>query len=154
MSSVLEKLNVLLVCTGNTCRSQMAEALLRHKAGGLIEAYSAGSDPGGCVNPFAITVMNELGISMNGHYPKDLSEFESRGVVDIAIFVCSNAAQACPHFSGARERLHWPFEDPAEFVGATDEETLAKYREVRDLIAVRLDEWLADPNGPLEKYRK
>ncbi len=152
MSSVLEKLNVLFICTGNTCRSQIAEALLRAKAGEFIEAYSAGSDPEESVNPFAIAVMNELGISMNGHYPKDISEFYGNMTLHYVITVCDSAAEKCTEFwQKALNRLHWHIEDPADFLGASDEEAIAKYREVRDLIAARIDEWLL---GSIRSLRK
>ena len=139
-----DKLSVLFVCTGNTCRSQMAEALLRRLAGDGYNALSAGTSPGLRVHPYAVSVLAELVICVEDQHPKSLDEFDDRNDIDYAIFVCSGAAEACPNYSGARERLYWPFEDPSEFVGASDEETLAKYREVRDLISARIAEWLAN----------
>jgi arsenate reductase len=154
MPGELEKLNVLFVCTGNTCRSQMAEGLLRKRAGEYLNAFSAGSDAGERVNPYAIKVMDEIGINLDGHYPKDIDVFLGKTTLHYVIIVCDSAARKCPRiWPGALNRIAWPFKDPSEFVGATEEETLAKYREVRDLIAARIDEWLADANGPLERFK-
>jgi arsenate reductase len=141
------KLKVLFVCTGNSARSQMAEAFLRGLGGEGYEVYSAGLEPNKGVNPFAIRVMEELGYDMSAHRAKHLSEYVDKVEFDYLITVCGNAEKRCPHFPGQGVRVHWGFEDPAVFVG-TDEERLAKFREVRDLIQEHIRAWL--DRGPDE----
>jgi arsenate reductase len=121
---------VLILCTGNSCRSHMAEGFLRAAAGDLVNVQSAGSKPAGHVHPLAIKVMLESGINIAGHRSKHLSEFLDQKVHTV-ITVCGNADAACPIFPGQLNRYHWPFEDPAHAVG-TDEEILACFRRVRD----------------------
>jgi arsenate reductase len=128
----LEKRRVLILCTGNSCRSQMAEAFLRTAAGDLLEVHSAGSRPAGHVHPKAIRVMREIGIDISGHRSKPLSEFLHTPVHTV-ITVCSQADQDCPIFPGQVHRHRWPFDDPAKAAG-TDEEVLAVFRRVRDEI--------------------
>lgn len=123
---------VLILCTGNSCRSHLAEGLLRQVAGDLFDVYSAGSKPAGYVHPKAIAVMQELGIDISGHTSKHLSEFLDRKI-DTVITVCGNADQACPMFPGQVNRYHWGFDDPAHATG-TEEEILAVFRRVRDQI--------------------
>jgi len=104
------KKKVLVLCTGNSARSQMAEGLLRHEGGDRFEVYSAGTKPGR-VRPEAIAVMDEIGIDISGHRSKSVDEFV--GVdLDFVITVCNNAYESCPIFPGQTRRLHWPFEDP------------------------------------------
>ena len=128
------KASILILCTGNSCRSHLAEGLLRADAGDLFEIHSAGSKPAGYVHPKAIRVMSELGIDISGHTSKHLSEFLDRKI-DIVITVCGNADQACPMFPGQVSRHHYGFDDPALAQG-TEEEILAVFRRTRD--AVRL----------------
>ena len=123
------KERVLILCTGNSARSQMAEGLLRHDAGGQFEVESAGTKPGS-VRPEAIAVMHELGIDISGHRSKHVNELDG-DLFDYVITVCDNAKESCPLFPGAVERLHHGFEDPAA-VNGSDEERLAVFRRVRD----------------------
>ena len=135
-------IRVLFLCTGNSARSIMAEALLRYYAPDRFEVYSAGLDPKG-INPYTIRVMNEIGLDVSGGRSKDVMEFLGKLHVSYVITVCSNAEERCPIFPFTTQRLHWPFEDPAAFVGS-DEEKLAKFREVRNLIDQRLQAWLRE----------
>ncbi len=123
---------VLILCTGNSCRSHLAEGVLRHAAGDLLDILSAGSRPAGYVHPLAIEVMREIGIDLSGHTSKHLQEFTTREI-ETVITVCGNADQACPVFPGQVNRHHWPFDDPAHATG-TDEEKKAVFRRVRDEI--------------------
>jgi arsenate reductase len=123
---------VLILCTGNSCRSHLAEGILREAAGDLLEVASAGSKPAGYVHPLAIRVMQEIGIDISGHRSKHLSEFLDRPVQTV-ITVCGNADQVCPMFPGQVNRYHWGFDDPAHATG-TEEEQLAVFRRVRDEI--------------------
>lgn len=124
---------VLILCTGNSCRSHLAEGLLRQAAGDILEVASAGSKPAGYVHPLALEAMREIGVDLSGHTSKHMNEFLSRQV-ETVITVCGNADQACPLFPGQMNRHHWPFDDPAHAPG-TDAEKLAVFRRVRDQIA-------------------
>ena len=128
--------NVLFICTGNSARSQMAEALLRHLGGAKYKVYSAGTKPKSEVNPFVIEVLKERGVSTDGLYPKLVNEFVKREI-DLVVTVCDNARQTCPHFPGAKRMEHWSLEDPAAFQG-TYEEILLKFRETLDEIERRI----------------
>ena len=123
---------VLILCTGNSCRSHMAEGILRAAAGDLLDVRSAGSKPSGYVHPKAIEVMREIGIDISGHASKHMNEFLNCEV-ETVITVCGNADQACPMFPGQLNRHHWGFDDPAHATG-TDEEILDAFRRVRDQI--------------------
>ncbi|HYL73244.1 MAG TPA: arsenate reductase ArsC [Bryobacteraceae bacterium] len=123
------KKRVLILCTGNSARSQMAEGLLRHDAGNRFEVESAGTKLGQ-VRPEAIAVMRELGIDISGHRSKHVDEF-ARQQFDTVLTVCDNARESCPVFPGAARMLHRNFEDPAAAQGS-DEERLAVFRRVRD----------------------
>lgn len=123
---------VLILCTGNSCRSHLAEGFLRAAAGDLLHVASAGSRPAGYVHPLAIAVMHEVGIDLAGHTSKHLDTFLA-GEVETVITVCGNADQACPVFPGQVNRHHWPFDDPAHATG-TEEEKRAVFRRVRDEI--------------------
>jgi arsenate reductase (thioredoxin) len=123
---------VLILCTGNSCRSHLAEGILRAAAGDLLEVHSAGSKPTGQVHPLAIQVMKEIGINLSDHHSKHLDEFLKRPI-ETVITVCGNADQACPAFPGQSNRHHWGFDDPAHASG-TDPEKLAVFRRVRDEI--------------------
>src|SRR3954469_7601073 len=127
-----EKPTVLILCTGNSCRSHMAEGILRKVAGAVVNVQSAGSKPSGYIHPLAIKVMAEIGIDISQHRSKPLTEFLEQKV-ETGITVCGNADQACPVFPGQVNRHHWPFYDPAHAEG-TEEEKLQVFRQVRDEI--------------------
>lgn len=126
------KPTVLILCTGNSCRSHLAEGILRAAAGDLVDVQSAGSKPAGYVHPLAIQVMKEIGIDIAGHRSKHLEEFTQQPI-ETVITVCGNADQACPAFPGQVNRHHWAFDDPAKAQG-TEEEKVAVFRRVRDEI--------------------
>ncbi len=137
---------VLFLCTANTCRSQMAEALLRHHAADRFEVISAGLEPGPQVHPLALRVLEEKGVSTAGLRPKNLREFLGFVRVRWAIFVCSRAAETCPvAWPDLSERTHWPVDDPAVVAG-TEEERLEAFRRVRDELEARITAWLATLN--------
>jgi arsenate reductase len=123
---------ILILCTGNSCRSHLAEGILREASGGLFRVASAGSKPAGYVHPLAIRAMQEIGIDISGHTSKHMNEFLVQPV-ETVITVCGNADQACPLYPGQVNRYHWPFVDPAHAVG-TEEEKMAVFRQVRDQI--------------------
>ena len=138
-----KKLRILVLCTGNSCRSQMAEGFFRHYGGDGVEVFSAGLEPKG-VNPRAIEVMKEVCIDISHHTSDHLRKYTGQQF-DYVITVCDNAARNCPIFPGAGTRLHWPFADPAEAIG-DDEQVLAVFRSVRDEIGAKIKSWLAE--GP------
>jgi arsenate reductase len=123
---------VLILCTGNSCRSHMAEGILRAAAGDLLDVQSAGSKPAGYVHPLAIKALAEIGIDISAHHSKHMDEFLSQDV-ETVITVCGNADQACPMFPGQLNRHHWGFDDPAHATG-TEDEQMAIFRRVRDEI--------------------
>jgi arsenate reductase len=135
------KKRVLVLCTGNSARSQIAEGLLRHEADKRFEVYSAGTQPTQ-VRSEAVEVMRELGIDISGHRSKPLAEFAGREF-EFVITVCNRAREECPVFSGVPERLHWPFEDPATFV-QDGEERLRAFRSLRDRIHARVMVFLGE----------
>ncbi len=137
----MTKPTVLILCTGNTCRSHLAEGILRHAAGDLFEVQSAGSKPAGYVHHKAIAVMKEIGVDISGHTSKHMNEFLQRKI-DTVITVCGNADQACPMFPGQVNRYHWGFDDPAHATG-TEEEILAVFRRVRDQIKLVFEAYAA-----------
>ena len=126
------KPTILILCTGNSCRSHLAEGILRAAAGDVLDVQSAGSKPAGYVHPLAIRVMSEIGIDISAHRSKHLNEFLDRPV-ETVITVCGNADQVCPTFPGQANRHHWGFVDPAKAEGS-EEEILAVFRQVRDEI--------------------
>jgi arsenate reductase (thioredoxin) len=142
---------ILVLCTGNSCRSHLAEGILRAALGDHYHVASAGSKPAGYVHPLAIKAMAEIGLDISAHTSKHLDEFLSREV-ETVITVCGNADQACPVFPGQLNRHHWGFDDPAHATG-TEEEQMAVFRRVRDEIrrvfeayaAGRLDQAKAAP---------
>jgi len=137
------KMRVLFLCTGNSARSQMAEALLRHYAGDRFEVYSAGLEPKG-INPFTVRVMEEIGIPLTGQYSKDVPEYMGKLHFGYLITVCANAEERCPTtFPGVAQRMHWAFDNPAAVEG-TDEDKLTKFRAVRDQIDRRIRDWLKE----------
>jgi len=139
----MSKIKVLFLCTGNSARSQMAEALLRHFAGDLFEVFSAGLDPQG-IHPLTTQVMEEMGISLADQYSKPVGEYMGKTHFGYLITVCSAAEERCPTtFPDISSRLFWAFDDPAAFEGSEDEK-LQKFREVRDEISRRIQTWLAE----------
>ena len=137
----MNKPKVLFLCTGNSARSQMAEAFLHRYGGERFEAFSAGLEPS-VINPLMVQVMEEIGVDMSGHYAKGLTQYLGKVHFSYLITVCSRAEEKCPVFPGMGARLHWPFDDPAVFQGAP-EEKLAKFRQVRDQIENTIRNWLA-----------
>lgn len=133
--------SVLILCTGNSCRSQMAEGILRHAAGDLMEVHSAGSNPAGMVHPKAIAVLREIGIDISAHTSKHLDAFLHGGITTV-ITVCGNADRACPMFPGRVKRYHWGFDDPAHATGS-EEEILEAFRRVRDQIRLVFEAYAA-----------
>ena len=144
----MEKPRLIFLCTGNSARSQMAEAFMRKYASDHYEVYSAGLEPKP-INPLTVQVMQEIGMYISAQRSKSLNEYLGRLLFEYLITVCDDAEQNCPTIMvGVRNRLHWSFEDPARFVG-TDEQKLAKFRHVRDLIDVRIKGWLAGQKIPV-----
>jgi arsenate reductase (thioredoxin) len=127
------KPTILILCTGNSCRSHLAEGLLRRALGDEFMVASAGSNPAGYVHPLGIKAMAEIGIDISGHRSKHLNEFLDQNV-ETVITVCGNADQACPMFPGQVNRHHWGFDDPAHATGSEDEQ-MQVFRRVRDEIA-------------------
>jgi arsenate reductase (thioredoxin) len=136
-----KKRAVLILCTGNSCRSQMAEGLLRNAAGDLLEVHSAGSNPAGYVQPKAIAALKEIDIDISGHESKHMNKFLDQEI-DTVITVCGNADQACPAFPGQVNRYHWGFDDPTHAEG-TEEEVMADFRRVRDQIRLVFEAYAA-----------
>ena len=132
---------VLILCTHNSARSQMAEGLLRHLGGDRFEVESAGTEATR-VNPLAIRAMQENGIDLTSHSSKTLDRFLNDRW-DYVITVCDSANERCPLFPGAAARIHWSFDDPSAAKG-TEDERLATFRRVRDEIAARLTRWLKE----------
>lgn len=133
---------VLFLCTGNSARSQMAEALLREKAGERFEAFSAGLEPTE-VHPMAIAAMVEIGVDISAQRSKSLAEYLGKERFGYLITVCDHAAANCPMFPGIASRLHWSLVDPAAAEG-DDDERMALFRRVRDQLAALIDEFIAD----------
>ena len=140
-SGELKKKKFLVLCTHNSARSQIAEGLFRHLAGGKFDVESAGSSPCG-VNPFVIKVLAQEGIDASGQYSKNVSEFKDVEF-DYVITVCANAEKSCPVFIGAYEKLHWPLEDPAKTQGS-EEEVICAFRKTRDKLKTLISEFLKD----------
>lgn len=128
---------VLIICTGNSCRSQIAEGILRASAGDLVEVQSAGSHPAGFVHPMAIRVMLEIGIDISRQRSKSMADFLQQPV-ETVITVCGYADQACPSFPGEVHRYHWPFADPIRAQGS-EEERINAFRQSRDEIKAVFD---------------
>lgn len=139
----MSKPNLLVLCTGNSARSQMAEALFREHGSDLFNAYSAGTEPKG-VNPLTVEAMAEIGIDMIAHRSKNLSEYLGHLPVHTLVLVCGDADKKCPSaWPGVFQRLFWPFDDPAACEG-THAERLAKFRTVRDQIEAKVVAWLKE----------
>jgi arsenate reductase len=134
---------ILILCTGNSARSQMAEGLLRHNGGDRYEVFSAGTKPS-YVRPEAIAAMGEIGIDISGHRSKSVDEFAGQAF-DYVITVCDNAKESCPVFPAVTKRLHWSLDDPAALQGS-EGERLAEFRRVRDQLRTLLRKFMGD-NG-------
>jgi arsenate reductase len=142
----MNKIKVLFLCTGNSARSQMAEALLRSYAGDRYEAYSAGMEPKE-IHPLTKKVMNEAGIDMSGQHSKALKDYIGRVHFGYLITVCNKAEEKCPAtFPGMGQRLHWDIEDPSKFAGSEDEK-LNKFREIREIIKTKVQDWVNSQKG-------
>ncbi len=134
------KKRVLFLCTGNSCRSQMAEGWLRNLAGDRYEVFSAGTRPQG-LNPLAVRVMAEAGVDISGHTSDPVEKYLGQDF-DLVVTVCGGAKESCPVFVGrVKDRQHWPFDDPAGAMG-TQEQILAVFRRVRDEIRARVEAFL------------
>lgn len=139
--------SVLFLCTGNSCRSQMAEGWLRHLAGDRFECLSAGTEAHG-LNPRAVESMAAAGVDVTGARSKTIDEFRA-DPPDLVVTVCGDVAESCPAFQGATRVVHWPFPDPAGATG-TDAEIQAEFAAVRDAIRARIEAWLA-AGAPFEE---
>ncbi len=145
---------VLFLCTGNSARSQMAEGLLRALAGDHLEVFSAGTEPKGRILPEVQDVMREVGISMTGQFSKSVTEYLGKEHFSYVFTVCADAEENCPAvFLNMGTHEHWPFDDPAKFVG-DDESRLTLTRRVRDQIEDRLHVWLSLQNITPKEYRQ
>ena len=142
------KERVLFLCTGNSCRSQMAEGFLREMAGDRFEVLSAGMEPQEEIHPLAVKAMEEIGIDISNQQPKGVKEYLGTEWIKWLIVVCNKAKQSCPRvwpLLADEARLYWPFDDPAEAEG-TEEEKMVVFRRVRDEIKASLEEWLRNTN--------
>jgi arsenate reductase len=137
----MKKTTVLILCTGNSCRSHMAEGILRHAAGDLFEVYSAGSNPAGYVHPKAVEALAEIGIDISGHTSKHLDPFLD-GNIDLVITVCDHANESCPVFPGNVVRHHWGFEDPPK-AARDGESEMDTFRRIRDEIRKTFEAYAA-----------
>ena len=133
---------VLFLCTGNSARSQMGEALLRERGGGRFDAYSAGLEPT-AIHPLTVEVMAEIGIDVSGQRAKSVAEYLGTTAFGYLITVCDRAADNCPTFPGVGTRLHWPVDDPAAVAG-TGEERRVAFRAARDDLAARVEAFVAE----------
>jgi len=140
----VNRTRVLFLCTGNTARSQMAEAILRSRAGDRFEVHSAGLEPGS-VRPEAIAVLEEVGVPVDGLRSKGVEEYLGRVHINYLITVCAHAEEHCPRiWPPGGERVFWPVDDPAA-VGGSEEQRLAAFRHARDRLTQLIDEWIAQP---------
>lgn len=136
--------HILILCTGNSCRSQIAEGYLRHYAGDRFAVHSAGTQPADQVNPYAVKIMAEEGIDISHGKPRHVDEFLGKIPIQHVIIVCGGANETCPRtLSGTSQRLFWPFDDPAAFQGS-EQETLHEFRRIRDQIKQQILSWLND----------
>ena len=138
---MVQKSRVLFLCTGNSCRSQMAEGLLRNLAGDRFDALSAGANPSGYVHPLAIDVMSEIDVDISAQQSKSINEFlpPNGQVPHLIISVCDSARKQCPVFPLSVEQIHLPFDDPAQATGTRDQQ-LPIFRRVRDEIRAEIEE--------------
>ena len=137
----MDKTRVLILCTGNSARSQMGEGLLKHLAGDCFEVFSAGTTPS-TLDPYAVLAMAEMGIDIRNQYSKNLNQFLDQEF-DYVITVCDHAAEVCPIFPGPARRIHWSFPDPAAAEG-DHQDKLATFVQVREAIKNRLEHWLVE----------
>jgi arsenate reductase len=136
---------VLFLCTGNSARSQMAEAFVRKYSLGQLEPFSAGLEPK-ALNPLTVQVMEEIGIDMTGYRSKGIEEYLGKEHFNFLVTVCHDAEQNCPRvWPGVNQRLHWSFEDPAKFEG-NEQEKLEKFRQIWDQIQEKVISWLKEPD--------
>lgn len=142
MFGAVKPKRVLFLCTGNSCRSHMAEGLLRTLGDNAFEVFSAGATPAGYVHPLAITVMWKIDIDISRHTSKSLDVFDGEQF-DYLITVCDNAREACPAYAGAARQLHWSFDDPAHAEG-TEAEKIEVFRRVRDEIRRQIELFLVN----------
>jgi len=143
MNDTITKQKILFLCTGNSARSQMAEAFVRKHADDKFEAHSAGLEPKG-LNPLTVKVMDEIGIDVSSQTSKGIDTYLGKKLFQYLVTVCDDADKNCPTvWPGVNKRLHWSFQDPAAFEGS-EEERLAKFREVRDLMEEKVKAWLAE----------
>lgn len=133
---------VLIVCTGNSCRSQMAEALWNHLAGGQWRAFSAGTEPAGVIDPHAISALAEFGLDIRQRWSKSIDLYVGQ-TFHLVVTVCDGARAACPVYQGAERQVHWPFPDPSQLTGS-ESDRLQATRRVRDEIAARIRRFLAE----------
>lgn len=148
---VTQPMRVLFLCTHNSSRSQMAEGLLRARGGAAYDVFSAGTQPR-VVHPLAIKAMREIGIDISDHRAKSLEEFRNLPPMDLVVTVCDEAAEACPYFPNAHHQVHWGFPDPSRVEGS-EEEQLAAFRHIRDLIATHIRQFLGlQPAISLEHF--
>ncbi|SMC34822.1 arsenate reductase ArsC [Sporomusa malonica] len=139
----MKKLKVVIICTQNSARSQMAEAFFKKYGEDIIEVYSAGLEPT-IVNPYAIRVMQEIGVDISGQRSKGVKEYLGKMSFGYVIAVCKKAEDRCPViFPGVRTLLAWPFDDPAAVEGS-EEEKLQQFRQVRDAIEAKVKDWTID----------
>jgi arsenate reductase len=144
------KTRALFLCTGNSARSQMGEAFLRHYASDHFEAYSAGLDPKG-MNPLTVKVMSEIGLDISGQTSKSVTEYLGKQLIQVLVTVCDHAEKNCPTtWPGINKKMHWSFEDPAAVEGS-EEEKLQKFREVRDQIDQKIQAWLTEQGIEFKK---
>jgi arsenate reductase len=142
----VERERVIFLCTGNSARSQMAEAFLRKYGSDSYEAFSAGLEPK-ALNPLTIRVMQEIGMDISDQRSKGVDEYLGKVLFQFLITVCDDAEKNCPTvWPGINRRIHWSFEDPAAFEG-TDDEKIAKFREIRDQIERKIRVWLSSPQN-------
>jgi arsenate reductase (thioredoxin) len=140
----MNKPKFLFLCTGNSARSQMGEAFLRAFAGGHFDVFSAGLEPKEEILPAVRAVMTEIGLNMDGQYPKSVHEYLGKVSFGYTVSVCGNAEEKCPRaFLGVGKHLFWPFEDPAAVEG-TQEEILARVRVIRDQMSEKIQTWLRE----------
>jgi arsenate reductase (thioredoxin) len=143
MDGKVNKQKILFLCTGNSARSQMAEAFIRKYADDHFEAHSAGLEPKG-LNPLTVKVMNEIGIDISDQTSKGIDTYLGKTLFQYLVTVCDDADKNCPTvWPGVNTRMHWSFQDPAAVEG-TEEQKLTKFREVRDLIEAKVKTWLAE----------
>lgn len=144
------KTRVLFLCTGNSARSQMAEAFLRHYASDQFEAYSAGLEPKG-MNPMTVQVMAEIGMDISAQKSKSVTEYLGKQLIQVLVTVCDHAEKNCPTtWPGINQKMHWSFEDPAAAEGS-EEDKLQKFREVRDLLDQKIQSWLTEQRIEIKK---